>query len=165
MPGIQNYSEPDTSVNGGLVAKMSSLFPNEAINLGRNVKELPSNGTVPYMQGFRWIHTPGHTVGHVSLYRDNDGTLIVGDAFVTVKQESLYKVLTQTKEISGPPRYFTTDWSAAWESVKKLETLNPKVAIPGHGLPMVGDELTSNLQKLVNEFEQIALSNNGKYLN
>ncbi len=33
----------------------------------------------------------------------------VGEAFVTVKQESLYKVLTQEQEISGPPRYFTPD--------------------------------------------------------
>ena len=165
LTGKENYPEPDPSVNGGLIAKMSSYFPNEAVNLGANIYELPSNGTVPYMKGFRWIHTPGHTPGHISLYRDEDGTLIVGDAFVTVKQESLYKVLTQKKEISGPPRYFTTDWSAAWDSVKKLEALKPQVAIPGHGLPMQGDELRVNLQKLVNEFKQIALPNHGKYLN
>lgn len=72
------------------------------------------------MPGFRWIHTPGHTLGHISLFRDEDRALIVGDAFVTVKQESLYKVLIQKKEISGPPRYFTTDWLAAWDSVKKI---------------------------------------------
>lgn len=110
---------------------MSSLFPYEAINLGDNVKPLPLNGAVPYMPGFHWIHTPGHTPGHVSLFREEDGTLIVGDAFVTVKQESLYKVLTQTKEISGPPRYFTNDWLVAWDSVKKLEALKPAVAITG----------------------------------
>ena len=165
LTGKENYPEPDPSVNGGLIAKMSSYFPNEAVNLGANIYELPSNGTVPYMKGFRWIHTPGHTPGHISLYRDEDGTLIVGDAFVTVKQESLYKVLTQKKEISGPPRYFTTDWSAAWDSVKKLEALKPQVAIPGHGLPMQGDELRVNLQKLANDFKQIALPDHGKYLN
>ena len=96
---------------------------------------------------------------------DEDGTLIAGDAFVTVKQESLYKVLTQEKEISGPPRYFTTDWLAAWDSVKKLKSLQPTVAITGHGLPMRDEELTTNLQKLVIEFEQIALPKQGKYLN
>lgn len=165
LTGLRNYPEPDSSVNGGLIAKISPFFPNEAINLGSNVKPLPLNGTIPYMHGFRWIHTPGHTPGHISLFRDDDGTLIVGDAFVTVKQESLYKVLIQQKEISGPPRYFTTDWSAASDSVKKLEALKPTVAITGHGLPMIGEELTRNLQKLKNEFEQIALPNHGKYLN
>ncbi len=165
VTGLQNYPEPDGTVNGGLIAKMAPFFPNEAINLGAHVKPLPSNGTVPYMNGFNWIHTPGHTPGHISLFRDEDGTLIAGDAFVTVKQESLYKVLTQEKEISGPPRYFTTDWLAAWDSVKKLKSLQPTVAITGHGLPMRDEELTTNLQKLVIEFEQIALPKQGKYLN
>ena len=73
--------------------------------------------------------------------------------------------MTQIKEISGSPRYFTTDWVSAWDSVKKLEALKPKVAISGHGLPMKGEELTSNLQKLSNEFQRIAIPNNGKYLN
>ena len=164
LTGLRNYPEPDSSVNGGLIAKMSPFFPNEAINLGSHVKPLPLNGTIPYMHGFHWIHTPGHTPGHISLFRDEDGALIVGDAFVTVKQESLYKVLIQQKEISGPPQYFTTDWSAAFDSVEKLEALKPAVAITGHGLPMVGEELTRNLQKLKNEFEQIALPK-GKYLN
>ncbi len=165
LTGRKNYPEPDPIVNGGLIAKISSFFPNEAINLGSKVKALPADGTVPYMPGFRWIHTPGHTVGHISLFRDEDRALIVGDAFVTVKQESLYKVVMQKKEISGPPRYFTTDWLAAWESVKKLATLKPAVAITGHGLPMTGQELTNNLQKLAHDFEQIAVPNHSKYLN
>ena len=50
-----------------------------------------------------------HTPGHISLFREKDRTLIAGDAFVTVKQEYLYKVITQEQEISGPPRYLTTD--------------------------------------------------------
>lgn len=165
LSGKQNYPEPDPTVNNGLVAKMSPIFPNEAINLGGNLKVLPSDGSVPFMAGFRWIHTPGHSPGHISLFREKDKVLIAGDAFVTVKQESLYKVITQTKEISGPPQYFTTDWLAARASIEKLAILKPSVAITGHGLPMKGEELTSNLKKLVNDFEQIALPKQGKYLN
>lgn len=165
LTGMKNYPEPDPVVNGGLIAKVSSIFPNEAINLGNNVEALPSDGSIPYMDGFRSIHTPGHTPGHISLFREEDQALIVGDAFVTVKQESLYKVLLQKKEISGPPRYFTTDWQAAWDSVKKLEALKPSVAITGHGLPMKGEELTRNLHKLTTEFQQIALPNHSKFLN
>ena len=63
-------SEPDPTVEGGMVAKMSPLFPNEPIDLGNNVKALPTDGTVPHMPEFRWIHTPGHTPGHISLFRE-----------------------------------------------------------------------------------------------
>lgn len=164
LTGTESYPEADPAVSSGLVAKMSPLFPNEAINLGENIQAIPSDGSVPFMQGFQWIHTPGHTPGHISLYREKDKVLIVGDAFVTVKQESLYKVITQTKEISGPPRYLTTNWQAARKSVEKLEALKPSVAITGHGLPMEGKELTRELKKLVDNFEQIALPKQGKYL-
>jgi hypothetical protein len=63
-------------------------------------------------------------------------------------------VLTQEKEINGPPRYLTTDWQKAWGSVKKLQELNPKAAITGHGLPMFGEELKNSLQHLVMEFDK-----------
>ncbi|MFJ7666500.1 MBL fold metallo-hydrolase [Lysinibacillus sp. NPDC097195] len=159
LTGKEHYPEPNPAVSAGLIAKMSPFFPHEAINLGENINEMPADGSVPYMPGFRWIHTPGHTPGHISLFREEDGTLIVGDAFVTVKQESLYKVLTQQKEISGPPQYFTTDWSAAKESVVKLAALKPQVVITGHGLPMVGEELTEALHLLVNDFDRIAIPN------
>lgn len=164
LTGQQSYPEPDPTVEGGMVAKMSPIFPNEPINLGNHVQALPSDGSVPHLPDFRWIHTPGHSPGHVSFFRESDRALIAGDAFVTVKQESLYKVLTQEKEISGPPRYLTTDWEAARESVKQLESLQPSAAITGHGLPMTGEELTKNLQKLVHEFDQIAIPDYGKFV-
>jgi glyoxylase-like metal-dependent hydrolase (beta-lactamase superfamily II) len=164
LTGQKSYPNPDATVEGGMVAKMSPLFPNEPIDLGKNVHMLPSDGTVPHMPNFKWIHTPGHTPGHISLFREQDHALIVGDAFVTVKQEYLYKVLTQEQEISGPPRYLTTDWKAAKESVKKLEALKPTVAITGHGLPMSDDLLTTSLQTLVSEFDQLAVPDYGKYV-
>lgn len=165
LTGKSSYPKPDGSVEGGLVAKMSPLFPNEPINLGSSVKAIPSDGSIPYMHGWRWIHTPGHSPGHISLFRDEDRSLIAGDAFVTVKSESLYKVVTQKQEISGPPRYFTTDWDAAKESVKKLEALKPTVAITGHGMPMSGGELSEGLEKLVRDFDRIAIPDYGRYVN
>ncbi|WP_142505425.1 MBL fold metallo-hydrolase [Melghirimyces algeriensis] len=165
LTGKSSYPEPDGSVEGGLVAKISPLFPNEPVDLGNNVEALPADGSIPYMPGWRWIHTPGHTPGHISLFRDEDRSLIAGDAFVTVKQESLYKVITQEKEINGPPRYLTTDWDAAEESVKKLEALKPAVAVTGHGHPMSGEELSKGLQILVNEFDRIAIPDYGRYVN
>ncbi|MBT2758355.1 MBL fold metallo-hydrolase [Mesobacillus foraminis] len=164
LTGKASYPEPDATVEGGLVAKMSPMFPNEPINLGSDVHSLPADGSVPHLPGFRWVHTPGHSPGHVSLFRDSDRALIAGDAFVTVKQESLYKVLTQQQEISGPPRYLTPDWKAAWDSVKKLEALKPFVAITGHGAPMAGELLAESLHRLVQEFDTIAIPDYGKYV-
>ncbi|TKC16084.1 MBL fold metallo-hydrolase [Robertmurraya kyonggiensis] len=164
LTGKQSYPEPDPTVEGGMVAKMSPLFPNEPIDLGDQIHKLPVDGTVPSMPGFKWLLTPGHTPGHVSFFRESDRALIVGDAFVTVKQEYLYKVLTQEQEISGPPRYLTTDWQAAEESVTKLRDLHPSVAVTGHGLPMSGDLLTDNLELLVREFNTIAVPRYGKYV-
>ncbi|MGP4077812.1 MBL fold metallo-hydrolase [Halobacillus sp. K22] len=164
LTGKKDYPEPDTSVDGGMVAKMSRMFPNEGIDLGEHVHPLPAEGTIPYMPEWRWVHTPGHTEGHVSLFREKDRSLIVGDAFVTVKQEYLFKVLTQEQELSGPPRYLTTDWKAAWDSVAKLESLHPKVAVTGHGLPMAGAQLNEDLAILNREFDKIAIPDKGKFV-
>lgn len=84
-------------MEGGFIAKISPLFPNEGIDLGKCIHELPQDGSVPHMPGWSWIHTPGHTPGHISLFRNVDHFLISGDAFVTVRQDSLYKVLIQQK--------------------------------------------------------------------
>ncbi|MCM3618393.1 MBL fold metallo-hydrolase [Sutcliffiella horikoshii] len=164
LTGESDYPEPDPSVEGGLVAKMSSYFPNRSTDLSGHVQALPADGTVPGMIGWRWIHTPGHSPGHVSLFREADRTLIAGDAFVTVRQDSLYKVLVQQQEVCGPPRYFTTDWKAAWESVKKLEALKPRVAVTGHGTAMAGEELAKGLAELVEDFESVAIPDYGKYV-
>lgn len=164
LTGQTSYPEPDPTVEGGMVAKMSPMFPNEPINIGRHVEKLPSDGSVPSMPGFRWIHTPGHTPGHISLFREKDRSLIAGDAFVTVKQDSLYKVLTQEQEINGPPRYLTTDWKASKESVEKLASLKPEIAVTGHGLPMSGELLSESLEKLVRNFDKIAVPDFGKYI-
>lgn len=165
LTGKQSYPEADPTVNGGLVAKISSYFPNEPINLGTHVKPLPTDGTIPPLKDWVWIHTPGHSPGHVSFFREADRALIAGDAFVTVKQESLFKVLTQEKEISGPPRYFTTDWQQAWDSVKKLESLKPTVAITGHGVPLKGEDLSMKLSCLAVDFDTIAIPTHGRYVN
>ena len=142
---------------------MSPVFPKKGIDITARLHELPADGSVPYMPDFEWIHTPGHTKGHVSLYRNKDKALIAGDAFVTVKQDSLYNVMTQEKNIYGPPRYFTPDWEAAKASVEKLASVSPEAAITGHGQPMMGQELKDELSKLANNFDEIAKPDSGKY--
>lgn len=164
LTGKESYPKPDSTVEGGMIAKISPMFPIEPIDLGDYVHALPNDGTVPHIEGFRYVHTPGHTVGHVSFFRDSDRTLIAGDVFTSVKQDSLTKVITQAFEIQGPPRYLTPDWQAAWESVKKVRALNPAVAITGHGIPIEGEKLTESLKILDEEFDKIAIPDFGKFV-
>ena len=86
----------------GLVAKLSPLFPRHTIRIP-SVQALPSDGTVPFLEEWRWVHTPGHTPGHISLFRDKDRVLLAGDAVITVEQESLADVVIQSKSFTVRP--------------------------------------------------------------
>ena len=90
--------------------------------------------------------------------------LFADDAFITTKQESLLSALTFAKKIHGPPMYFTQDWIASAQSVRKLANLNPDVAATGHGVAMYGEELHQNLRYLADHFEDIAVPSDGRYV-
>lgn len=162
ITGKQDYPTADSTVDEGLVAKMSPGFPHTGINLGYRAAALPKDGSVPGMKNWKWIHTPGHTQGHISLFREKDKTLIAGDAFTTTKQESLMSVLTQKEKIKGPPAYLTTDWEAARKSVELIGELQPNLAIPSHGMPMKGEELRRHLEYLVQNFNEISVPHKGR---
>ncbi len=162
--GEEDYPPPDPTVGKGAMALMSFTYPNKAIDLGERVRALPTDHHVPGMPGWRWIHTPGHSNGHVSFYRERDGLLLAGDAFVTVQQESLYAVATQQQEVHGPPAYFTADWDRAFQSVQELHQLKPRIAATGHGTPMSGEALATGLTDLVVNFDEVAVPRHGRYV-
>lgn len=159
LTGQKSYMSPDPSVDSGLVAKLSPWFPNEPIQIGNRVHMLPQDGTIPFLPEWKWLLTEGHTPGHISLFHESTRALVAGDAFVTVKQESVYKVFMQELEINGPPKYFTSDWQAAKASVRRLAKLGPAFAITGHGKPVEGEALSSGLQRLSDNFDRLALTN------
>ncbi|MFO1497375.1 MAG: MBL fold metallo-hydrolase [Verrucomicrobiota bacterium] len=164
LTGRASYPPPDPTVGGGLLARLGALFPSKGINLGERVRPLPGDGVVPGMTGWRWIHTPGHSPGHVSFFRFTDRVLLAGDAFVTTKQESLLSVLTQFPQVSRPPAYFTPNWGLAERSLETLLALEPEVAATGHGVPICGERLRSQLKTLVNGFRK-RMPSHGRYVN
>ncbi|HEV2146105.1 MAG TPA: MBL fold metallo-hydrolase [Longimicrobiaceae bacterium] len=164
LTGRSSYPPPDPTVGGGAMAALSFAYPRGPIDLGARVRPLPDDGSVPGMPGWQWFHTPGHTAGHVSLFRDVDRALVAGDAFVTTKQESALAVMTQRREIHGPPAYFTPDWFSSRRSVEALAALEPEVAITGHGLPMRGPELREGLRRLARDFDALAVPAHGRYV-
>jgi len=164
LTGQASYPPPDPSVGGGMMALLSFVYPKGPINAESYLKELPADGSIPELEDWRWIHTPGHTVGHISLFREKDGVLIAGDAFVTTMQESILAVATQKKYVCGPPKYFTPDWGSAARSVRDLATLEPNVVATGHGHAMYGDEARKELHKLAREFWKVGIPATGRYV-
>jgi glyoxylase-like metal-dependent hydrolase (beta-lactamase superfamily II) len=156
LRGQRAYPAPNPGAGGGLMSLLAPFYPRGPINVGNRVQTLPSDGSVPALPGWRWIHTPGHTDGHVSFFHDSDQTLIVGDAFCTTKQESVLAIATQKPELHGPPAYYTSDWDAARRSVELLANLRPHAVAPGHGLPMAGPEVADKLQILARDFDRVA---------
>ncbi|GAA4374558.1 MBL fold metallo-hydrolase [Hymenobacter koreensis] len=164
LTGRSSYPPPDPTVGGGAMAALSFLYPKSPYNLGNRVQVLPADGSVPDLPGWRWLHTPGHTPGHVSFFREQDRLLIVGDAFCTVKQESAMAVWEQEQEVHGPPKYFTCDWHQARRSVELLAGLKPAVAATGHGIPMRGAALEKELDELARHFDELAVPAHGRYV-
>jgi glyoxylase-like metal-dependent hydrolase (beta-lactamase superfamily II) len=163
LNGTSSYPAPDPTVGGGLMASLSSLYPRGPIDVSDRLQMLPEN-EAPFMPGWTWIHTPGHSPGHVSLWRESDRTLIAGDAFITTNQESAYSVAVQRPEMHGPPTYYTPDWQGARASVEALAALDPETVITGHGPAMRGSEMRGALRLLAEDFDRIAVPEEGRYV-
>jgi glyoxylase-like metal-dependent hydrolase (beta-lactamase superfamily II) len=74
--------------------------------------------------GLRVIGTPGHTLGHISIFDPATGVLVAGDALRT------------TGGLVGPDPQYTADEAKANESVRKLAAMDIKAILPGHGEPL-----------------------------
>ncbi len=158
------YPAPDPTVGGGLMAASSPLYPRRPPHFPTPVHALPADGSIPGLPDWKWIHTPGHTPGHVSLWRETDRVLITGDALVSTRQESALAVWRQTMEVRPPPAYYTPDWRAAFESMRRLRALNPAIAATGHGLPLRRDNWLQELDILLSDFDHRGLPRHGRYV-
>lgn len=164
LAGEKPYPPPDPTVGGGLMAMLCKLYPRGPVDVSKQLRMLPEDGRVPGFAGWRWIHTPGHTPGHVSFFGEDDKVLIAGDAFTTTKPESFLASSMEPPELHGPPAYFTTDWDAARESVERLAELRPSTLAAGHGRPLSGEDIPGRLAKLASNFDQVARPAHGRYV-
>lgn len=164
LTGQKEYPPPNWAAGGGVMPLLSPMLPRGPIDLGRRLRGMPDDlaqNRLPELPGWTLLHTPGHTPGHVSFFREADRTMLVGDAFCTTKPESFFEAnFLQHPELHGPPAYFTLDWSAAESSVKKLAELKPVTVAPGHGKPLAGRDIGQSLQALATRFEHVAVPGN-----
>lgn len=80
--------------------------------------------------GFQVLDTPGHSAGHISLWRGADRTLICGDVFTNVDQ------ITGIPGLHEPKPFFTPDPERNRESMRMLSALDPALVCFGHGAPL-----------------------------
>lgn len=80
--------------------------------------------------GFRVIHAPGHTPGHVIFFRDRDRVALAGDLLENLHFVRGWPGLRET------PAVFSVDPEQNRRSIELLLGLEPRVICFGHGPPL-----------------------------
>lgn len=79
---------------------------------------------------FTVLDTPGHSPGHISLWRAADRVLICGDVINNMS------LLTTRVRVSEPPTVFTSDPALNRRSIARIADLAPRITCVGHGPPV-----------------------------
>jgi glyoxylase-like metal-dependent hydrolase (beta-lactamase superfamily II) len=96
--------------------------------------------------GFRVVHAPGHTPGHVIYFREAGRVAIAGDVLANVS------FLTGKPGLREPPSFFSVDVSQNRRSILTLADLKPSVVCFGHGPPLRHPELLEKAAAWVRSF-------------
>jgi glyoxylase-like metal-dependent hydrolase (beta-lactamase superfamily II) len=145
-----SYPPADPTV-GGAIAFLSRFLPSYSHDLAEHLHQLQP-GKVPGAADWKWIATPGHSPGHISLFRSSDRVLLAGDAFATTNMDSWSGLFTgkQTLARAGSP--FNLNWQATHSSVQELANLRPNVVGCGHGIPMCKADLPETIEAFAKRF-------------
>ncbi|MFE6184895.1 MBL fold metallo-hydrolase [Streptomyces sp. NPDC056465] len=87
--------------------------------------ELEDGDELPFGDGARVVHSPGHTPGSIGVHLPRHGVLFTGDSVAGVGRVM--------------PGVFNTDHAQARSSVARLAALAPSVVCFGHGDPLTVD--------------------------
>jgi glyoxylase-like metal-dependent hydrolase (beta-lactamase superfamily II) len=100
-------------------ALLSHVPPPPAHPVARRLSEGDSVGA-----GFTVLDVPGHSPGHIALWREADRTLVAGDVFFNLPR------------LGPPPRFLTFDPDANRDAMQRLAELRPALVLFGHGPPL-----------------------------
>lgn len=109
----------------GRVGERMGRFPAATVS-----RRLEAGDTVG--PGFVVLDTPGHTRGHISLWREADRVLVCGDVVASMH------LLTTAPGFQQPITRFTMDPAQNRASIRRIAELEPALVLPGHG-PAVRD--------------------------
>lgn len=152
LTGQSIYPPYDPTV-GGPLAHMARIFPNSMPNFTNQLEIYPDNGKLEFLHGWLVMDTPGHSPGHVCLWREDDRVLIAGDTLCTADFDSYLGMATQKKRFSRGGSPFTPDWTSSKVSVGKLADLEPSVVAAGHGQPISGAGVPAQMREFERGFQ------------
>ncbi len=78
--------------------------------------------------GFTVLDSPGHSAGHIALWRERDRTLIAGDVL-----NNQHPLLGFPRGLREPLGFFTPDPAENRRSIRRLGALEPALVLFGHG--------------------------------
>jgi len=146
MSGKLGYSNPI----GQLATPLTRFLPPGEFGAGlKVVRPIDPHAPLPGLPDWRCVLAPGHTPGHIALFRNADRVLVTGDALLTIDVHSVPDLLLGKQMLGCPPAISTWDRARAQESVARLARLAPHVLAPGHGRPMAGETVPGALNALV----------------
>ena len=82
------------------------------------------------VEDFVVLDVPGHSPGHIALWRERDRVLILGDVL------NNQNVWTTVPGLHEPPGLFTPDPARNRDSARRLAALRPALALFSHGPPL-----------------------------
>lgn len=101
-------------------------------------------------EGFEVIESPGHSLGHIVLWRESDRTLICGDVLVT------RSIIRQNGRLRLPPARHTKDPELNQRSAERLIQMQPHNILPAHGAPILGrDSVNRKIDEFVSFTERL----------
>lgn len=151
LTGRSSYPPPDPTI-GGAIAFLSRFMPSSAYDFGARVRPLQEKH-LPGLRDWEWMETPGHSPGHISLFRSSDRVLLAGDAFASMDMDSWPGLITARRTLARAGAPFNSDWGATKSSVQKLADLKPDVVGCGHGTPFSSGPIALRLARFAARFE------------
>lgn len=133
VPLVCQEDERDVVESGETFSPMprnttNKLFERFLAGSGHPVAETVTEGDS--VGSFEVIETPGNAPGHVSLWREADGTAIIGDVLANIDLFSLRYGLHEL------PNRFTHSPTESIESARTIADLEPDLICFGHGPPL-----------------------------
>lgn len=151
LDGSSSYPPPDPTI-GGPHAFLTRLVDERARDLGPHLVPLDfgqawcaSEGQIPELPEWRWIHTPGHSPGHVALFRERDRVLLAGDTLETVNFDRWRSLFRREPRVWRGESPYICNWKQARNSVKLLAMLQPQTILCGHGPVLHGRAVAQQL--------------------
>ena len=144
------YPPPDPTI-GGAFAFLSRFMPSGGSDLSGIIRALETTA-LPGVPGWEWLATPGHSPGHISLFRPADRVLLAGDAFATMSMDSWSGLVSGQQHLARASASFNCDWDATRASVQCLAALHPNVVGCGHGIPISDPDLPARMTRFAERF-------------